>query len=148
MSCNKVAMTCFCTRICLELHVCYLCMQSAYFWKDKVSLYDSLFSGDHFPIMPKIVALMVFCKFRFSPIYSNYSALPYKGIHNVGTYLFVLWLTYKETRIWFRFRRKKMRFPKITGEARPQLPHMTSRHCAYIVVVDRRDRSSRSWVCT
>ena len=22
-----------------------------------------------------------------------------------------------------------MRFPKMTGEARPQLPHMTSRHC-------------------
>ena len=42
----------------------------------------------------------------------------------------VLWLTYKETRIWFRFRRKKKRFPKMTGEARPQLPHMTSRHCS------------------
>ena len=30
---------------------------------------------------------------------------------------------------FFRFRKKNnLRFPKMTGEARPQLPHMTSRH--------------------
>ena len=58
-------------------------MQSACFWKDKVSLYESLFRGDHFPMMPEIVALWFFCKFRFSliysnyPTYSNYPALPY-----------------------------------------------------------------------
>ena len=38
-------------------------------------------------------------------------------------------MTYKEIRILFRFRQKKQPFPKMTGEARPQLPHMTSRHC-------------------
>ena len=43
----------------------------------------------------------------------------------------VLWLTYKETRIWFRFRRKKAFSQNDRwgpAKARPQLPHMTSRH--------------------